>query len=382
MTKTIWHLGAWAWNYGDRVLQIANTDILRSRCKKNLKFVYIDTQKTYFSDNLINKMNSEADLLYIGGGGLVFHRPEDNSHSGWQFNIDIGALDKIKIPMVAYGIGYNLFPNGDPVFPQKVSDHIQKTIDKCSFFSVRDEGSYEALRGHQINMDKVDIVPDAGMFVRSYPYFRKCLDNNKLKIGVNWATDRWEQRFGGIKTATKRMEFLFKLLKEIAEKYDAQIYLIDHLLHEARNKHSKSEMHKIAKNILSDRVCVMYEETKEELFPPFDYLAPLFTDIYRQMDLTLGMRGHANIIPFGQNVPCIGLGSHNKIKWFLEQIGMEKCIIPLDDQASKSEQKAKFIIEDVINNIQDYKYSMDMQRTQLEYVKDAFIDKIVSIIGD
>ena len=54
---------------------------------------------------------------------------------------------------------------------------------------------------------------------------------------------------------------------------------------------------------------------------------PLFADIYRQMDLVIGMRGHSNIVPFGLGTPVVGLGSHNKNRFFLAQIGAEKAMI-------------------------------------------------------
>ena len=41
---------------------------------------------------------------------------------------------------------------------------------------------------------------------------------------------------------------------------------------------------------------------------------------YQNTDLTLGMRGHAQMIPFGLGRPIISLISHDKLAWFLEDI--------------------------------------------------------------
>ena len=38
------------------------------------------------------------------------------------------------------------------------------------------------------------------------------------------------------------------------------------------------------------------------------------------MELVMGMRGHAQMIPFGLNCKILSLGSHDKLKWFLEDI--------------------------------------------------------------
>jgi hypothetical protein len=96
MSKVIWHVGAWANNVGDRVLQKSTEDMIRERCNEEVCFVHINCQQTYFFPDLIEKMNREADMLLIGGGGLIFHRPMDRSHSGWQFNIDKDNIKNIN----------------------------------------------------------------------------------------------------------------------------------------------------------------------------------------------------------------------------------------------------------------------------------------------
>jgi polysaccharide pyruvyl transferase WcaK-like protein len=379
MSKVIWHIGAWRNNIGDRVLQVANSNILKERCKKNLEFVYIDIQQTYFSENLIDKMNNEADLVLIGGGGLVFHRPEDRSRSDWQFNIEKKNIRKIKSPIAIYGIGYNKFPYDNHEFSQKMWEHVQETIDHSDLFSVRNEGTYNVLSEH-CNTQKVEIVPDAGMFIRPDSYYHKCLDNDKLKIGVNWATDRPDQRFESKEDASKKMKWFFNALKKEAENLDAQVYLIDHLLREERNYIVKDELHAVAKDILGDRVHILYKETEEELFPPFDYTAGFFADIYRQMDFVTGMRGHATIIPFGQNTPCIGLGSHKKVKWFLEHTGLDHLVVTLDGTTDQINKSLHLAVNDVVKNIDTYKYTMNIRHAELSYIKDAFVDKIIGLL--
>ena len=42
---------------------------------------------------------------------------------------------------------------------------------------------------------------------------------------------------------------------------------------------------------------------------------------YAGVDLAVGVRGHAQMIPFGLGVPIISLIAHDKLAWFLEDIG-------------------------------------------------------------
>lgn len=52
---------------------------------------------------------------------------------------------------------------------------------------------------------------------------------------------------------------------------------------------------------------------------------------YNDMDVVLGMRGHAQMIPFGLNCHIITLGSHDKMRWFLEDINAEDWYIELSE---------------------------------------------------
>lgn len=45
-----------------------------------------------------------------------------------------------------------------------------------------------------------------------------------------------------------------------------------------------------------------------------------FLKIYSQPTLVLAMRGHAQMIPFGCITPVLSIISHDKLKWFLEDI--------------------------------------------------------------
>jgi polysaccharide pyruvyl transferase WcaK-like protein len=378
MSKVIWHLGGWSDNFGDRVLQVATTNIVSERYKGDLKFVYIDNQKTYFSECLIEKMNREADMLLVGGGGFIMHRPMDHSHSGWQFNIDTENIGKIDIPIAAYGLGYNKFPYDEHMFPESMWENLQAVIDKSAVFSVRNNGTLFTLEEHGIDTEKVTVVPDPGMFMPADEYRHPCLAGDNIKIGLNWATDRPAQRFKEDGRATDALKVVLQSCKVAADKHDAKIYLIEHLLRCPTNYVVKDELHALAADILGDRVCFTYDELFEDLYPPFDYTAGFFADIYRQMDLTLGVRGHANIIPFGQNTPIIGLGQHNKVKWFMDDVMLGQYLIRLDAKYGYDELIS--LIDEMLENSKDIKEQMAGDHTRMTYIKDAFVDRIVKLL--
>jgi polysaccharide pyruvyl transferase WcaK-like protein len=377
MLSVIWHLGAWADNFGDRVLQVANTSILREKCKKDLQFVYVNCQKTLFNDALINKMNKESKLLYIGGGGLIFFRKQDNSVSGWQFNIRTEDIDKIKIPIVVYGIGFNKFPYDRFSFPDHTWKNIQKLIDKSALFSVRNNGTLEQIGRYCSNTQKVTVVPDAGMFIKPDPFPHKIFDTKKLKIGINFATDRPGQRFNT--DVSMILRIVAEGCKRLVNEFGAQIYLIEHLIENDLNRETKRMMHDIFKRELGENVCVLYDELQQDLYPPFEYKAGFFADIYRQMDIVFGMRGHANIIPFGQNTPFIGIGEHNKVKWFLDDVMRSRFYVSLGD-GELSEEKMVELVREILSNKELHKMQMTNTLSTFSYIKDSFMERAAKII--
>lgn len=379
MSKIIWHLGGWSNNYGDRALQVATAHIVKDRTGEDLQFIYVDNQKTFFSDYLIEKMNAEADMLLIGGGGFIFHRPQDGSRSGWQFNIETEKIANITIPIAVYGIGYNQFPHNS-TFSAGMWDSVQEVVSRAAVFSVRNNGTYDTMEQNGIDMTNVTVVPDAAMFIDSFQFNHPCFDNDRMKIGLNWATDRWEQRFASKEEALNSLSDVLNVCKEKAQQYNAYVYLIEHLMPNETNKFAKEHLEQEFRDIMGEDGYVLTDLVWDEMYPPFDYRAALFADIYKQMDFVLGMRGHANIIAFGQNTPHIGIGQHDKVKWFLEDAGMISWLVPLDQDSATNIAQLRSKIDEMVSSKDIVKMNMDASKTQLSIIKNTFVDQIVALL--
>lgn len=362
--KKIWCVGAWSDNYGDRILQKANSDLLKEKIQ-NIDIVYINCQKTYFSPQLIDYMNKDADMLFIAGGGLIFNRPQDKSYSGWQWNIRQDDLRRINIPIVVNAIGYNKFPHDNAGFKSGMWEHIQETIDKSMLFSVRNNGTLQTLKDNGINISKVCITPDCGMFIKPEKFLHPIFKTDGPKIGLNWATDRANQRFNN--DGVNKLKLVLDFCKYLTIKYNATIYLLEHLMPNELNEKTKIETRKLFKEILQEKGRIIYDELNQELYPMFDYNAPFFADIYKQMDLVLGKRGHSSIVSFGMNTPFISLGQHNKVKWFLEDLNMSDCIVELKDTDEDDMNKLNLIFDRIFDNAiykDDMKHKLSDQKAK------------------
>lgn len=71
----------------------------------------------------------------------------------------------------------------------------------------------------------------------------------------------------------------------------------------------------------------------------------------------MGMRGHAQMIPFGLNTKIISLGSHEKLKYFLEDIDALDWYIDVNDNPT--------MLADQI--VKKFNLMMSSQKEEIEF---------------
>lgn len=376
-TKIIYHVGAWGGNFGDSILQQSARINLTELAGCEIEFRYINCQQTEFTPQLISDINESGDLLLIGGGGLVFYRPQDNSKSGWQWNIDINLIDNITVPIVFYGIGYNQFEYDTTDFLPITNKHLQKTVEKATLFSVRNQGTKRDLVARGCNPAKITVIPDSGMFLQPKELYIPRINEHKVKIGFNWTTDRQDQTFPA-PSKIMRDKFLASIInvlnRAIREK-NAQIVHIGHM-----GGDFDREIIEILKAHLIEEPVIIDDEIKD-IYPPSGEKAAYLVDVYRQMDIVLGMRGHANIVAFGQNTPSIGLGSHRKLRYFLEDIGKPNLFFDVRHENMFEDEVMARILFDVIDNLPQYKEELSNEFLRQRSIFDEFNLQILNILN-
>ena len=374
--KIIWHVGGWNRNYGDFAIQAGLERMLRRVSSAPLIFVPVDCQKTWFHPALIDRLNAEADLLLVGGGGMIFNRPEDDSHSGWQFNIALKDLRRLRVPMVVHGIGFNQFYYDRSGFRRQMNDHLCATQERAALFSTRNQGTRDELIRRGLDGDKIEVLPDSGMFVAPSPIEIPGLEAGGLTIGLNWAGDRVEQRWPEPSEETARTvaKALATALQEVlAARGGGRVLWVPHLME--IDRHARD----VVEDVLGDAL-IDLESTMAHIYPPSLYQVPFLAEIYRQCDLVIGMRGHANIVPFGVGSRVIGLGSHNKNRFFLDEIGEPDSLIDVrgyPDGCSPEAMRA--VIERVLDD-PDLPHRLADRRAVFVDTADAFNRKVLDLI--
>lgn len=375
--KVIYHVGAWSGNFGDSILQQSIKLGLSNISRFDLVFLYINCQQTEFTKELIWEINNKADLIIIGGGGLVFYRPQDNSKSGWQWNIDLDLIDMIKVPFVVYGIGYNQFEYDASNYIPITNQHLQKTVQLAALFSVRNSGTKAELIARGCNASKIEVIPDSGMFLTPKHVTIPKLDKTKLIIGFNWTTDREHQTFPPpvLENKEKFISNCLDLLNYAISKKNAQVVYIGHM----SSDFDKEIINKLKNGLIQTPIII--DEEISHIYPPTGENAGFLVDVYRQMDIVLGMRGHANIVSFGQNTPFIGLGSHRKIRYFLQDIGRSEYFFDVRTEGNLySIEYMKKSLDDLIKNIPTQKIQMKRELYRQKGLFNNFNRKIINIL--
>ncbi|MEK6918370.1 MAG: polysaccharide pyruvyl transferase family protein [Nanoarchaeota archaeon] len=244
--------------------------------------------KNKLDDILLNKINKH-DLMILGGGGL---------YSKWFFPLNDELINKIKIPIIIFGVGYN-HNFGDKNLSSKELKSIIFLNRKAKLSSVRDLETKEFLKKLGFN---ADYIGDPAIFLKSKKINLKFEKN--IKIALNIAQHGWKFQD---KYTPQLVDYYTELIKNLGRTYNAKFFYIRHHSNENR-------VIKILKKRFPDMTICKYGpyETKY---------------IYENMDLVISMMLHSSIFAFGSSVPVFNIAYDKKNHAFMRAINQENSFI-------------------------------------------------------
>ena len=338
----------WGNNAGDLVLSKAVRDTLNISFNNTWD---IHNVHSVINDVEIEKMNKSAGII-VGGGGLFLPDTNKNTKSHWQWPINISQIESINKPLIAYAIGYNYFHGQEP--SKEFVENLEAFIKKSDFIGLRNTGSINAVNSLLDNkyVDKIRYQPcPTTILSRISNITPTDLGKN---IAVNIALDRYDKRFGKSKN-----EIFNKIGKSLYTLHSSgyNIFYAAHLSFDKRFL------------LVLDRLNIPYQKINLH-----QMLAPQIVSFYAKMDLVIGMRGHAQMIPFGVNTMILTLGTHNKMKWFLEDINASEWYIDVkesDNLESQITEKVQYLfenrtsVEEKIYSEQEKLYSVTQENLEI-----------------
>ena len=285
-------------NAGDYILVHA----LKKSVEKiiNKKINWID----YFIHNQIDKniedIINSSDAMLVGGGGLFLKDTNPNKISGWQFPITAQNLERIKVPLYMLAVGYNRFRSQDDFEPY-FTDNINAFTHKSEFIGLRNNGSIQAIKSYlQEDLKSKVIFHPCPTTIISKIFELPKTKQDKPFIAINCAFDRSEMRYG--KNKDEILSSIAKATQKLSKKYEIKYYV----------------------HVETDKEALPYFDKNDCKYTVVNLNAPLTMDdvlqLYTSPSLVIGMRGHAQMIPFGCCTPILSIISHDKMNWFLEDI--------------------------------------------------------------
>jgi len=301
--KRITHFGLHSpGNAGDTVLFRAVRDLFDVSNSKHLW--NLESLWEEVSEETVRHINTQANAIIIGGGGVLLKDTNPNNNSGWQWNCSVENLRKIKKPLIVFAIGYNRFPGQedfDPIFRTHITEVVQRSV----FFGLRNTISIRALTEYLPDhlRQRLRFQPCPTTLL-SYIYPSVKPQQHPLqdrRLALNIAFDRHILRYG-----RSEYEILSSIAHAIkwANKQGWHINLAIHTRGDAN----------FIPYLVREKID--FTEVYLEGIPAQEVI-----NFYQRSPLTIGMRGHSQLIPFGLQNGIISLISHDKLTSFLDDIG-------------------------------------------------------------
>lgn len=298
-------------NAGDYILVRSLKRLVEHEANQNIHWSNVDVRAT-ITDSLVEACNHSQGVI-LGGGGFFLKDTNPNDISGWQWPCSLENMDKIKAPVYVFGVGYNRF-RGQEEFAPCFTDSINKLVEKSTFFGLRNHGSIRAVQKYLRDdlKEKVVYHPCATTVLSKLYELPERTEIQNPFIALNCAFDRAQMRYGD--KMDEVMTQIAHVCKKLSENYKIKCYIHcppDELVCPYLEQEA----------VAYEKVYLNKEMTEEE-----------YLRYFTEPELVLAIRGHAQMIPFGCKTPTVSMISHDKLAWFLEDIGHPEWGVEVLDQ--------------------------------------------------
>ena len=288
-------------NAGDRVLFEAVRAAVEP--SPNARWALRDVRAPV-TPRVIDAVNRSRGMV-IGGGGLFLVDITSGSPSGWQWPCPTELLRRIDVPIAVFAVGYNRF-RGQGEFPAAFVESLHALAERADFIGIRNHGSIRALSSYlpEDLADKLTFQPCpttvmSHLDMPGTDYAPPARPRRRLVI--NTAFDRFALRMAGRERET--LGSLARVARRAADE-GWEVTLVGHLF--------------------DDEAVAPFLKKEGVPFSVLHFTGVPTEEIlrfYRSVDLVIGMRGHAQMVPFGLGTPILSLIAHDKMGWFLDDIG-------------------------------------------------------------
>ena len=281
----------------------------------------------------LHATGTPPSFIVLGGGGIIHSTSGVNGVCEW--NITQDELEALDTPIVCFGIGLNEFRGSDFYQSEAFTTYMRSLVKKSVFVGVRERRSVEILRERVPEFaGRIAYQPCASLMLRAnHPVLQ--LDRSALRaprqhVVINPAFDRASLRFG------HRMDQALVQLENLVNSQLDQGHRVSIFAHCPEDAYLHSILSRRNEVGIRDLSGLGTTATLRE---------------YNDVDLVIGMRTHAQLIPFAIGIPIISIATHDKLLWALDDLGFPSFGVELFDTEflAKTASLSAAILADPVN---------------------------------
>ena len=302
-------------NRGDIAIRMAVREQIADALGKRI-VNFTELKWANLSDDIVDEINRECDLFVISGGGYLFINSDG---SGGGSFADIPYLQRMRCPVIAYGIGLNRLMHEKVCDVRDVSTKtkgdIREFVSACSLIGVRDAHTLELL---DLYGDRpVSLIGDPVLFLRpsqtSSPITRP---RARPSIGVNLAVHSWR----ALKMLKPLLPNVIELLRHVQSLHNAKLtYLLHH------------DYEEVVVSFLQQQGIEMNVVRTD---------APQLLSTYGYLDFVICQMLHSCIFAANQGTPFFNIAYDQKSVAFCELLGIPQCTIAHQDATADALKKS------------------------------------------
>ena len=284
---------------------------------------YDGNDKLCFDNNFVELANNH-DLVIIGGGNFFEVWLEDSS-TGCTIDMRPEIVASLSTKVLFFGLGFDRNKGYSNKTLACFLDFISSLQDTNRFMvTVRNDGSFEQfVDSYGIECsDLIHKVPDGGFFVAPNDDAPLFLQENRDNIILSLAMDMPSVRFG-----QENEKAGHNCLVDSFVTYIKSTVVIQPTVFFTFMPHIFSDL-----SIINEVIGLLPDYIIRNSISVGPYLVGkgaeniIFSN-YRQADLVIAMRFHANVCPIAMGVPTIGIGTYEKITDLYKELCIEDRLI-------------------------------------------------------
>ena len=264
----------------------------------------------------VQLVNQDFDVALIGGGGLLLPDANVNTESGWQWPISSQLISDISIPIYVVALGYNLFYGQKITMPNKNNNDenprmgavfkqsLQTLVSHSHYFSMRHMGDIERLLeiiGEEYRRHiKFEFCPVID-YIRKV---HKVTSNSGKYHAFELKDDRPWRRYEGT-SQDKVYDVLKNYIQYLMDKGES-VAVMSH--DGSRSFYNFLNRHDISVPLLDNS-----SKNQEKII-----------DNYRKVKKLYCTAGHSQMTAHALDIDYFSLISHDKLEYFLRDVGRFK----------------------------------------------------------